>query len=317
MYTMKYDISVGNYKIGMLDSVEVHKSVELLADTAVITLPGAQYNAALEIENKLARGDKVTIKFGYEESGIQEEFSGWLQRISTDGGDIKLHCEDDLFLFRKDIPNEVMKKVKLDELLKKVIAACGLTLGIDCTYQWTYDKFVIYNATGYDVLKKVHEECGADIYISDGKLHIHPAGEKMYDERYYDLAQNVEDEALTYRRAEDKKVKVVVKALLPDGKVKEVEIGSTGGDKIEIKCPTSDDASMKARGEQEVKRRTFDGYEGSITGWLIPMCRPADSVTLHDKDYPYKDGTYFVTSVTTSFGKDGGKRKIELGFRLS
>jgi len=74
---------------------------------------------------------------------------------------------------------------------------------------------------------------------------------------------------------------------------------------------------MKARGELEVKRRTFDGYEGSITGWLIPMCRPADSVTLRDKDYPYKDGTYFVTSVTTEFSKEGGKRKIDLGFRLS
>ena len=166
------------------------------------------------------------------------------------------------------------------------------------------------------MLKKVQEECGADIYVDD-KLHVHPPGEKIGDERFYDLALNVEDEDLTYRRAEDKKVKVVVKALMPDGTVKEVETGSTGGEKIEVKCATSDEASMKARGELEVKRRTFDGYEGSITGWLIPMCKPADSVTIKDKDYPYKDGTYFVTSVTTEFGKEGGKRKIDLGFRLS
>ena len=112
-------------------------------------------------------------------------------------------------------------------------------------------------------------------------------------------------------------MKVVVKALLPDGKVKEVETGSTGGEKVEVKCPTSDDAAMRARGEQEVKRRTFDGYEGSITGWLLPMCRPGDSVTIRDSDYPHKDGTYFVTGVTTSFSKEGGKRKIELGFKLS
>lgn len=50
---MGYDITVGRYKVGMLDSVEIHKSVELLADTAEITLPGAQYNAALEVEDKL------------------------------------------------------------------------------------------------------------------------------------------------------------------------------------------------------------------------------------------------------------------------
>ena len=313
---MQYDIQIGSYKLGMLDKVEIHKSVEQLADTAVITLPASQYNNALQIEDKLKRGNGVVIKFGYEETGMEVEFDGWLQRISTDGGNIKLHCEDDLFLFRKEMPNEVLKKVTLEDLLKKVISRCGIAIVLDCTYSWTYEKFVINNATGYDVLKKVQEECGADIYLDD-KLHVHPPGEKVGEERIYDLSQNVEKEDLTYRRAEDKKVKVVVKALLPDGKVKEVETGSTGGEKIEVKCPTSDDASMKARGEQEVKRRTFDGYEGSITGWLIPMCRPADSVTLRDKDYPYKDGTYFVTSVTTEFGKEGGSRKIDLGFRLS
>ena len=109
----------------------------------------------------------------------------------------------------------------------------------------------------------------------------------------------------------------IVKALMPDGTVKEVETGATGGDKIEIKCATNDEPSMKARGELEVKRRSFDGYEGSITGWLIPVCRPSDSVTLHDADYPYKDGTYFVTAVDTEFSSAGGKRKVSLGFRLS
>lgn len=317
MYTMIYDIEIGNYKLGMLDKVEVHKSVEQLSDTAIITLPAAQYNNALEVENKLKRGDAVSIMFGYKESGMEGEFSGWLQRISTDGGNIKLHCEDDMFLFRKEIPNEVLKKVALETLLNKVVTGCGLDLKVDCSYSWTYDKFVINNATGYDVLKKIQEECGADTYLCGDTLHVHPPGEMMDEERFYDLAVNVEEESLTYRRAADKKIKVVVKALLPDGTVREVETGSTGGEKIEIKSPTSDEASMKARGELEVKRRTFDGYEGSISGWLIPMCRPADSVTLRDKDYPYKDGTYFVTSVTTEFSKEGGKRKIDLGFRLS
>lgn len=317
MYTMQYDIQVGNYRLGMLDKVEIHKSVEQLADTAVITLPASQYNKTLEVEDKLKRGDAVTIIFGYKESGMEKEFAGWLQRISTDGGNIKLYCEDDLFLFRKEIPNEVMKKVSLQALLQKIASECGLTLKVNCSYGWTYDKFVVNNATGFDVLKKVQEECGADIYVSGGELHVHPPGEKMNGERFYDLAVNVEQESLTYRRAEDKKVMVVVKALLPDGTVKEIETGSTGGEKIEVRCATSDEASMKARGELEVKRRTFDGYEGSITGWLIPMCRPADSAAIRDRDYPYKDGTYFVTSVTTEFSKEGGKRKIDLGFRLS
>ncbi len=317
MYTMIYDIQVGDYTLGMLDKVELHKSVELLADTATITLPAAQYNVALDVESKLKRGDKVVIKFGYQETGVATEFCGYLQRISTDGGNIKLICEDDLFLFRKPIANKTLKKITITSLLKKIISDCGLSFSVDCTYSWTYAKFVINNATGYDVLKKVQEECGADIYIADGKLHIHPPGQMIGKERFYDFAKNVEKEDLTYRRAEDKKVQVIVKALMPDGKVKEIETGSTGGEKIEVKSATHDEASMKARGELEVKRRSFDGYDGSITGWLIPECIPGDSVTLHDGDYPYKDGTYFVNSITTEFGQNGGSRKIDLGYRLS
>ena len=317
MYTMAYDIEIGGCHIGMLDSVEVHRSVELLADTATITLPGAQYNVALDVEDKLHRGDKVFIRFGYKGEGLKEEFCGWLQQISTDGGNIKLTCEDDLYTFRKGLKNEVLKKVTLADLLKKVVQGVDKNYSILCSYSWIYAKFVIHNATGYDVLKKVQEECGADIYLSKGVLHVHPPGEVVGVNRFYNFALNVEAVNLTYRQAADRKVRVVVKALLPDGTVKEMEVGSTGGEKVEIKCPTSDESSMKLRGELEVKRRSFDGYDGSITTWLIPECAPGDMAWLYDADYPRKDGCYFVRAVTTTFSRDGGKRKIELGFRLS
>lgn len=317
MYTLDFEVKIGEFYLGMVESITIHKSVELLADTCEIVLPAARLNKALEIEEQIKRGDEVSVSIGYKEVGIKEEFKGYLQRISTDGGSIKLFCEDDLFQFRKDLPNEELKKISLSDLLSKVVKGIGKNYKIDCSYTWVYDKFVIRDATGYDVLKKVQEECGADIYLKDGVLHIHPPGEVIGKERFYDFAVNIEEAELSFKRAEDKKVKVVVKAIMPDGKVKEIEVGSTGGEKVEVKCHASDTASMKARGEAEVKRRTFDGYDGSITTWLIPECNPGDTASIHDGDYTYKDGTYFVRSVTTEFSEGGGKRKVELGYRLS
>lgn len=317
MYTMVHDIQIGNYRVGMLDKVSIHRSVELLADTATITLPAAQYNVALEVEDKIHRGDAVVIRLGYEETGIKEEFRGYLQSISTDGGNITLLCEDELHLLRKDVPNKQYKKVAIDKLLEETLAAAGVKMSVNNTYTWTYESFVVNDATAYDILKKVQEECGADIYIKDGVLHIHPPGEVVGVERYYNFSLNVEKADLTYQSAADKKVKVVVKATLPDGTIKEVEVGATGGDKVEVKCPTSDAASMKQRGQEELLRRSFDGYDGSITTWLVPECMPGDTANLHDEDYPKKDGAYFVRSVTTEFSSSGGSRKIELGFRLS
>lgn len=317
MYTLDFEVKIGEFYLGMVESITIHKSVELLADTCEIVLPAARLNKALEVEEQIKRGDEVSVSIGYKEVGIKEEFKGYLQRISTDGGSIKLFCEDDLFQFRKDLPNEELKKISLSDLLSKVVKGIGKNYKIDCSYTWVYDKFVIRDATGYDVLKKVQEECGADIYLKDGVLHIHPPGEVVGKERFYDFAVNIEEAELSFKRAEDKKVKVVVKAIMPDGKVKEIEVGSTGGEKVEVKCHASDTASMKARGEAEVKRRTFDGYDGSITTWLIPECNPGDTASIHDGDYTYKDGTYFVRSVTTEFSESGGKRKVELGYRLS
>lgn len=330
---MVFDITVTDiknktsYKVAMLDKVEIHKSQELLADTAQITLPSAQYNVPLDIEDKIHRGDGVTIKLGYKETGLVTEFDGWIQRISTDGGNITLYCEDDLYLMRKSIPNKVFKQVKLKTLLEYVVSHCGVALLIDCTYTWTYSKFVINNATGYDVLKKVQDECGADIYIRDNYLCVKAPGEvikKKVNEQgkeeevttYYDFAKNIEKEDLTYKDAEDKRFEVVVKANMPDGKVKELKFGTTGGDKVEIKCATSDEASMKARAESELKRRSYSGYDGSITTWLIPECEPGCKASIHDADYPKKNGIYYVNSVTTTFDKGGGSRKVGLSFKL-
>ena len=317
MFTLGYYITVGDYRLGILGKVEIHRSVELLADTARIVLPGAEYNKALDVEDKVRRGDKVSIVLGYTEIGLREEFSGYVQRISTDDGEISIECEDDLFKFRIAVPDEELQDVTLAELLAKVVASVGGGYEIDCSYEWKYDKFVINSATGFDILKKIQEESGADIYLDGNVLHIHAPGEKVGKDVIYDFSQNVQGCDLTYRRADERKVSVVVKALMPDGSVKEQEFGTTGGDKVEIRCAATDDASMRSRGESEVRRLTFDGYDGSITTWLVPVAVPGDSAELYDRDYEYKNGKYFIRSVTTEFGPEGATRTIELGFRLN
>ena len=315
---MRFDIQVGSWKLGMVEKVSVRRSVEELADTAVITLPGAEYNAALQVEDKIHRGDRVIINLGYDEIGMVQEFVGWVQRVGTDGGAITLECEDDLYLFRKALPDAQLKNVTLAALLDHVVKGVGGGFTVDCSYSWTYQSFVISTATGYDVLKKVQEECGADIYIEGKTLHVHGPGEKVGNTVYYDFTKNVQESDLTYRRTEDRKVRVVVKALLPDGKVKEREYGTTGGDRVTVRAMASDDESMRLRGESEHKRLTFDGYDGNIVTWLVPYIKPGDKAELHDDpEYEYKDGAYYVRSVETEFSADGGKRTVELGYRLT
>ena len=313
---MQFDITVGDWRLGMVEKVDIVRSVEQLADTCIITLPGAEYNKALDVEQKLHRGDRVVVNLGYAEIGMVQEFEGWLQRIGTDNGAITLECEDDLFLFRKALEDRQLENVTLSDLLALVVEGVGGGFDIDCSYSWTYQKFVISTATGFDVLKKIQEESGADIYIQGKTLHVHGPGEKVGNTIIYDFEQNVQDCDLTYRRTEDRRVRIVVKALLPDGKVKEREYGTTGGDRVVVRSAASDDASMDLRGESEHKRLTFDGYDGNIVTWLVPYIKPGDSAEIHDREYQYKDGSYYVKGVKTEFSAEGGVRTVELGYRL-
>ena len=322
MYDMTFDIRIGSYRLRMVDSVTVKTSVEELTDTAVITLPASVYNVALNVEDKIRRGDKVSIAFGYDGNN-RTEFEGYLNSIKTDGGKLTLECEDAIYLYKVSIADEEIKNISVKELLERMNAAVanahGVKIDLRCDYDFSYDKFVISNATAFDVLKKVQEEAKSNIYLKGKTLHVHPQYSEVLGSVVYDFAKNVESEDLKYVRAEDRRLMVVIKGKGADGKTFQIEVGTTGGDKITLDrsgSGISDKASLKKMAEEELKRKNFTGYEGSLTGWLLPVCDAGYKVKIRDGEYEYKNGTYYVLAVETEFSQSGGKRKVKFGKKL-
>lgn len=246
------------------------------------------------------------------------EFEGYLQEISTDDGSITLNCEDDIFLTREAIPDAQLKSTSLKEIAEYVCLNVG-GLTVDCTYDFQYDNFIIRQATGFDVLSKLQEESKANIYIKEGVLHIHPAYIEIFGKVTFDFFRNIETSDLEYKDASNRRFEVVVEGIGADGKRMTVTVGTTGGDRRSIKVyGVTDPEMLKKRGDEELKYIVYTGYEGSITGWLIPVVEPGYSLLLRDEEYEYKNGRYYVVSVTTKFsGTGGGSRTIGLGPKLS
>lgn len=316
MFNMVYDIQIGNYKLGLLESVEIHKSVDLLADTAVVVVPGVVYNQSLDIEEKVKVGDPVVIRLGYDDN-LVTEFEGYLQRIDTDDNSLAFNCEDAIYLTRKPVKDKQFNKTTVKEIIEYCLSQIGMK-GLDCTYNITYEKFVIKNANAYDVLKKLQDDTKANIYMKGGELNIHPAYVEKGGDVYFDFAINVEESDLKYRSKNDRNYEITVEGITLDGKKKTVTVGTTGGEKRTVKVfNVMSDAALKQRGLEEIKYLVYDGYEGSITGWLIPFVEPTYSAHIYDKEYEYKTGSYYVVSVTTTFDENGGVRKVELGRKLT
>lgn len=317
---MGFHITIGTYQLAMVDSIAVKLSVESLADTAIITLPAAVFNKALEIEDKIKEGDAVRIRFGYNAENTSElpvEFEGYVESIATDAGSIKINCEDELYNFRKDLQDKVLTNATIEKLMQHVCKELG-GFEVKCDYDFKYDKFTIYNATGFDVLKKIQEETRANIYLKGKVLHIHPQYAEIGKTVIYDFAVNIEKSELKYMDARKRKFICTIEGTDATGKTVKVTKGTPGGDKFTLKIPgVSDKATLERRAEEELKIKSYSGYEGSITGWLIPRVEPTDLAEIRDADYEYKKGKYYVVAVESTFSESGGKRKVILGKKVA
>lgn len=317
MYKMSWDIKIGGYRLKMVEKVSIKRSVELLADTATVTLPATVFNKTISIEDKIKVGDAVEIELGYNDD-LKTEFKGYLKSIKTDGGSLTLELEDNIYLFRKSVKDEEMKDASVKKILENICSQVG-GFSVSCDYDFTYDKFVINNATGYDVLKKIQDEASPNIYLKDKVLHVHPQYAEIFGEARYDFSKNIEREGtdLKYKSEDERKFLIVVEGTDETGATVSVEKGTTGGDKMTLKLPgVSSRSSLEQKAQSVLEQKVYTGYEGSFQTWLVPYVDAGYKVAITDPDYEVKNGTYYVISVETTFSKDGGVRKVTLGKRV-
>lgn len=323
MLSMTHDIRFKTngklFKLNLLASVEIQASVESLVDTAVIVLPESVLNKVLHIEDKVQRGSEVVVKFGYN-SKNKVEFIGYVTEVVNKGGALEIRCEDALYLFRKSVPDKIFKPAPVKDVLEYLVQQVDPSYSVvmDVNYGITYEKFTIYQAEAYDVLKKLQEELKANIFFDTERkeLNFFAPYKTKFGEVKYDFSKNVESSTLEYKSHNLHKLEVIVESTAVGGDVKQITLGTPGGEKVNIKVGPMSEADMKKVGDTVLANRNADRYEGDITGWLVPRVAPGASAKIIDADYPERDSKYYVTAVTTSFSANGGVRTVKLGIKL-
>ena len=316
MYRLSWHITIGKYRVQTLKEVKIKTSVLNLSDTATIEMPGQYLNTWKMIEDKVSVGDAVTIQLGYNDE-LETEFTGYLKRISRDNNSLVLECEDALYLMDKTVKDVEYKSIKVKTLLENILKQVDPGMKVECDYDFTYDKMVVFKSTALDVLKKIHSDTKANIWFEGKTLHIHPVYDPQEGDEpvIYDTEVNVQSNELKWKDKADKKVMVEVKFTKPNGELSKQEYGVSGGEKVTRYVDSSNENDLKKAAENEYNLWNYSGYEGSFTGWLIPVVKAGGSVRLRDKKRE-TDGTYYVTGVEIEFGQSGAKRKVTLGRKL-
>jgi hypothetical protein len=322
MLDMNWKITLKNkgvsYTLMLISDIEIVKSVENLADTATITLPEAVMNKVLNFEEKIGKGSEIKIELGYNED-LKTEFVGYVQDIIANDSNLKIICEDALYLFRVGLKDVEMKSKSMKEIAEHMVRQIDKSFKVSCNYDIGYEKFVIHQATAYDILKKMQEETKANIYFDTEKkvLHIHPAYLEKGGDAVYSMQKNIEKSSLEYKRALDKKVEVTIEKIDLKGKVTSYTTGTPGGDKITMKVGSVKEINLKDIAKTALQQNNYDGFYGSIDTWLVPFVQPTYSAHYSDEDYPDKKGVYYVVSTTTTFNESGGKRVLKFGIKLT
>ncbi len=315
MYLLTWDIKIGTYKVATLKGVKITTSVLNLSDTAVIEFPGQYLNTWKRIEDKVRVGDPVEIRLGYD-NDVETEFTGYLKRISRDNNSLKLECEDSLYLLNKSVADREYKKTNIQNLLSDICTQADPQITIECDYDYTVEKMVVFHQSALDVVKKIQEETKAHIYFVGKTLHLHPVYSVQQGDTpvIYDTQINVQKNELKWVDRSDKKVQIEVVYNKPNGETLKETYGNTGGEKIKKYVSGSNPTEMKTVAENEYNLWNYSGFEGSMTGWLLPRVKAGGSVRLRDVDKP--EGRYYVTGVEVEFGTNGAKRKVTLGRKL-
>lgn len=324
MLLCTFDIILATYRLAYFESVEIKTAVDQLASTATISLPGLVSGIPTQLEGKIKRGDNAVISLGYDGDN-NTEFAGYIRAIYPNAT-YKIELEDAVFLTRRKIKDKLFKKTTVPAILKYVVDELNkqlpdyqkLKFESDLTgYQ--YEKFLIKSASGFDVLTKLKQETSLGIYFRGQTLHCHLLYSERRSQVVYDVERNMQEGGdLQYMVKEDQKVQIRVIGKTKDNASVEAFAGEPGGDVKTFNRPDiSDKATLELLAKEQLKRLSYDGYKGRIKTWLAPLVEVGSTAQIRDADYPERQGTFYVPSVTTRGNStEGFVRDVELGFRV-
>lgn len=316
MYILKSKITIGSVTFESVSSVEITRSLYSIVDTAKIKIPvtallksSTEPPTRIETAKSIKVGDPVIINLGYDTT--EREFVGYVKAVNLTTP-LEVICENEAYNTRK-------KSITTsgEQTLKKILSDMGLTVGY--AEDIKIKNYVVQSVTQFELLNRLKKDFGLLIFFdNDKKVYATRPAKVQGKTVKYELRGNViNDNKLQYHNKEDVKIKIEAICFKNDGTKVEAEYGVTGG-AIEQRYfyNVEDMSELKTLAEIELKRVSYDGYDGEIETFLQPYAEPTMIADVTDPQYSERSGKYYVTGVKTTFGIGGAHRTVEIGEKI-
>lgn len=326
-FILNSEFEIGKYKWRGCNEVVIKKSIFDYADTATIRLPASAVLKLKKVTTESQQtvkyfrvGDKVSIKLGYN-GKLNHEFVGFVKQLNFKRP-CEIECEGYSWILRnrKNIKKSWANTTLL-EVLKFITADTEIKLHPQIP-DIPLKNLKIENASGTEVIEYIKGllkdiiTCffiGDTLYMGLAYMDLNEGSVK------HEIGWNTIDaDDLKFRRAADVKVKIEIEHRKADGTQVVVSSGTEGGVVRREQIATVTDAKkLEEIAKAKLLQESYDGYEGTITTFLIPYCHPGYKSILTDPRFNERAGTYFIESTEVTFGTGGGRRKVQIGIKLN
>lgn len=316
-------------QITEIGELQIVSGFRQLTETATFVLPRRVKIAGriqlLDDAGIFREGDRVEIAAGYD--GQPETlFNGFIRRIGV-SFPIQIECENEAYRLKKmTVKPKEFKAAKLKDILEYVVPAdipvkaSNMNLG----------RFLIaQTVTVSKVIETICAQYSTFAFFRGGTLYVGVPFWTDYQKIIpFTYSQNIVNAAgLRYLRAEDAKIKIKAVSLTADNKKLEVEVGDSDGALRTFHYnDIQDKTDLKKTAERILAQIQYDGLQGTLEVFGIPVVRQGDAVDLDFARVEYmeglrendrRNGKYLVEKVVTKIGFSSGYRQmIDLGKKL-
>jgi len=134
----------------------------------------------------------------------------------------------------------------------------------------------------------------------------------------FDFEKNIISSDLEYKRKDEVKIKVkAISISSKDNSKIEVTKGDKEGELRTINKVDLSKSQLEEEAIRQIDLLKYEGFRGSFESFGQPFTRPCDSVELTDPNVKERNGSYFVKSVSYSFGMNGYRQNVELDKKVS
>ena len=331
-------VQVGDYILPTVNAFSVERTLESVKEMAVVRFANTDDGYSKTLEDKVRRGNYITIDCGWGDA-INNEFRGFVTQVRT-GGDFSLQAEGYAYLFRitkiqekqfeagttakevlnylvaivnskqrKLLPKGQRLKVVLDKALDRVVM----------------DKFIITPQTAFSVLMRVQAMVGYPLYFRDTILCLYRrfVQDNTVKGKVVDLnvETNINSFNLEYYHKEDREYIVQYIATDPftfNRVVGEASTNDLGeGQLIFKQYPYPFSKVGKPYTEPECKELleqmannlleavSYDGFGGTISLWIDPYVDRGYIIDITDEKFESRRGRYYIVAYSLSFQTQG------------